>query len=64
MFGVLMINTLTGSACAESNGLYPNSALNAVEFNEVKIDDPFWNERIDYSGGNTSFIIPIGGKTG
>ncbi|RGD82547.1 hypothetical protein DW706_04475 [Bacteroides caccae] len=46
LFGVLMINTLTGSACAESNGLYPNSALNAVEFNEVKIDDPFWNERI------------------
>lgn len=46
MFGVLMINTLTGSACAESDGLYPNSALDAVEFNEVKIDDPFWNERI------------------
>ena len=41
-----MIYTLSGSACAASDELYPNSALNAVEFNEVKIDDPFWNERI------------------
>lgn len=27
-------------------GLYPHSRLSAVEFNEVNIDDDFWNERI------------------
>lgn len=30
-----------------SDKLYPNSVLTAVDFNQVKVNDPFWNQHIE-----------------
>lgn len=43
---LLLMSGVTVGA-VEGSKLYPNSKLTPVEFNEVKIDDPFWNGRIE-----------------
>lgn len=43
---ILIVHAFAGNAYSVNSELYPHSTLKAVEFNEVKIDDPFWNERI------------------
>lgn len=43
---ILFLYMLPSISVSAKNQSYPNSDLVAVEFNEVKVDDPFWNERI------------------
>lgn len=47
IFLVFLFASLGGYAQQQiASDLYPYSKLSAVEFNEVKIEDGFWNERI------------------